>query len=332
MKLFNIIHARFALFVAMLAASLPMAAQANGTLLGPTPLDGDVLAQVRALYGLDEQGAIDRLAAEEAAAGLYRRVRTMNLSGYAGAWFDADSGKLHVALSDAAQAEFLARLGAVPVAVSWSLRELEELQSNIVKDAELMQSGLLRDLHVDYALNRLAVEAVPEGMQEVRERLAHYADRIDIREAGEIPELSTDVRGGDGTRNYTFEVDPTGDGYYPCSVGAAVENGYYTAGHCGRDGNDIRWAATYASLGTVQISAYPSSDHLQGDVAWVSTISGWTPVSKVNGYSAGTINVSAKWAGTNEFPVGASVCRYGQVSGGPHCGTVNAKAQHKLLT
>ena len=85
-----------------------------------------------------------------------------------------------------------------------------------------------------------------------------YADRVEVHEAGEIPELTADVRGADGTRNYTFEQKPLGTGYYPCSVGATVENGYYTAGHCGETGDDIRWAATFPTqLGVVQASAIP---------------------------------------------------------------------------
>lgn len=35
----------------------------------------------------------------------------------------------------------------------------------------------------------------------------------------------------------------------------------------------------------------------------------------------------AKWAGTNELPLYTHACRYGQTSGGPHCGKIIAKGQ-----
>src|SRR5690554_4936689 len=299
-----------------MAACTSFSAQAGE----PASIDRNVLVQVMALHGLDERGAIERLAAEEEAADLYRRVRSMNLPGYAGAWFDAGSGTLHVALSDSAQTGLLARFGAVPVAVAWSLDELKTVQAGIMKEAGLVESGLLRSVHVDQVRNRVAVGATPGHVQEVRERLAQYAEKIDVHEAGALPELSANVRGGDGTRNYTFEQVPWGSGYYACSVGASVENGFHTAGHCINAGDDIRWATTYASLGDAMASAYPSELDTKGDIGWVKTLSGWTPVAQVNGYSDGIINVPSVWAGTNEAPVNATVCRYGQTSGGPHCG------------
>lgn len=129
----------------------------------------DVLSQIMALHGLDEQGAIDRLSAEADAADVYQRVRLMQLEAYAGAWFDADSGKLQVAISDSAQAERLIRLGAVPVLVNWSLRDLQDLQTRISEDAELADGEQLRALYVDYQLNRVVVSAVPGSVEVVRE-------------------------------------------------------------------------------------------------------------------------------------------------------------------
>jgi len=246
----------------------------------------------------------------------------MNLDEYAGAWFDADSGQLHVAISDSTHAERLAQLGAVPVSANWALRDLKALKSHIREDAFLSQNGQLRALYVDYRLNRLVASVAPGSVQAVREHLAQYADKVEVVEAGEIPELTTDVRGADGTRNYTFEED-TGFTYEaPCSIGAIVEQGFYTAGHCNEVGDDIRWAATYTPLGVTQASTLPSALATQGDIAWVATVSGWTLVPKVNGYSDGIINVPAKWSGTSEYPIGSTVCRYGQTSGGPHCGIV----------
>lgn len=324
MKSVNNHYVKQALSAAILAAFASFATQASE----PAGIDKHLLAQVMTLHGLDERGAIDRLAAEEEATDLYRRIRSMNLAAYAGAWFDAEDGTLHVALNDTEHARLLTRFGAVPVMVRWSLNELSAVQANIMKDGSLVESGLLRSVHVDYQQNRVSVSTTAENIQAVRARLARYGEQVYVHEAGALPELSANVRGGDGTRNYTFEQVPWGSGYYPCSVGVSVENGFHTAGHCMEVGNDIRWAATYASLGDAKESAYPSFLHVRGDIGWVETLSGWTPMPQVNGYSDGIINVPAKWAGTNEAPINASVCRYGQTSGGPHCGTIKIKGQN----
>lgn len=323
MKSANSRYVKRTLAIAIMAACTSLAVQAKE----PTEINKNVLAQVMTLHGLDEDSAITRLAAEEAAADLYHRIRSMDLPGYAGAWFDADSSKLHVALSDSSQSGLLERFGVVPVSVNWSLEELGAVQADIMKDTRLVESGLLRSVHVDYMQNRVAVGTTPGNVIAVRERLVRHADQIDVYEGGELPEFSSNVRGADGTRNYTFEQNPLGTGYYPCSVGASTENGFYTAGHCGRTGYDIRWAATYAPLGLVGDSALPDYSSL-GDIGWVSILSGWTSVSQINGYSDGIINVPAQWSGTRSAPIGTTVCRYGQTSNGPHCGTITSKGQN----
>lgn len=314
-----------ALAVAIMAVCVSFGVEAGGS---TAKFDKDVLAQVMVLHGLDEHGAIQRLAAEEEATDLYRRIRTMNLPGYAGAWFDAESGKLRVALNDSTHAKLLERFGAVPVSVEWSLEELNAVQADVIEDAALVDGGLLRSVYVDYTQNRVIVGAAPGLVAVVRERLARHADRIEVREGDEMPELSTNVRGGDGTRNYTFEQNPYGTGYYPCSVGASTANGFHTAGHCMDENDDIRWAATYVALGKAKASTYPGLLGVLGDIGWVETLAGWTPVPQINGYSDGIINVPSIWSGTNEAPINVTACRYGQTSGGPHCGRIKAKGQH----
>lgn len=323
MKPVNSCSLKQALAVYVMVACTSFAVQAGES---STEVNKDVLAQVMALHDLDENGAVKRLAAEEVAADLYRRIRSMNLPNYAGAWFDTESGRLHVALSDSVHATLLERFGAVAVNVDWPLNELKVVQADIMEDATLVEGELLRSVYVDYVKNRVAVSAAPGKVSTVRERLARHADRVEVSEGDELPELTTNVRGGDGTRNYTFEQNPRGSRFYPCSVGATTGNGFHTAGHCGRDGYDIRWAADNSPLGVVGESTLPDYS-IKGDIGWVETLSGWTPVPQVNGYSYGIINVPSIWAGTNEAPVNATVCRYGQTSGGPHCGTIKAKGQ-----
>src|SRR5690606_11175910 len=60
------------------------------------------------------------------------------------------------------------------------------------------------------------------------------------------------------------------------------------------------------------------------DIGRVEVDLGWVPTPKINGYSDGLLYVSGKWSGLVESLSGQTVCRYGQTSGGPHCGTLDA--------
>lgn len=285
-----------------------------------------------ALHGLNEQAAIDRLAAEDAASDLYQEIRSMNLSGYAGAWFDAETGRLHVASNDPAQMGVLNRLGARVVSVKQSLGQLEAARDVLLERVTLELRKQLKSLHIDYALNRVVV-AVPRGQRQVvRNQLiqdpaiGRVMDMIELMESDDAPlELTAQFRGADGTRNHAFEQDPLGTGYYPCSIGAATTNGFYTAGHCGKVGNVIKYAAGNTRMGVTKGSSFPYQMTVLGDIGWVRRDPGWTPLPSFNGYSEGIISVPAKWSGTAEAPIGATVCRYGQASGGPHCGVIVKK-------
>jgi len=311
-------HMSRALLVAVVGAGVSLAAAADWP--GPLSNSDGVLAQMMARHGLDERGAIERLAAEEAATDLYQRVQGMNIPAYAGAWFDAGSQKLHVALSDMALAEMLSKFGAVPVEVTWSLAELEGLQ-RMISDGETGQDPAeLRKLYVDPRTNRVFIGVAPGWVDPVSARLSAYADKVEVHEVPHTVALTADIRAGDGTRNKTWETDY--GGIWPCSIGASVENGFYTAGHCVYAGDNLTTPAG-TTLGQAQLSTFPPASAIH-DVAWVKSATGWTPKALVNGYSDGIISVPAKWAGTAEAPIGVLVCRYGQTSGGPYCGLVKA--------
>ena len=82
------------------------------------------------------------------------------------------------------------------------------------------------------------------------------------------------------------------------------------------------------SLGQAVWSSFdigPYKFYNNEDGAWVQTYTGWTPQSKINGYSSGTLTVSGTWEGTLEAPVGTTACRYGENSGGPHCAAISAR-------
>jgi hypothetical protein len=128
---------------------------------------------------------------------------------------------------------------------------------------------------------------------------------VRIVAAAENPVPLHDVRGGDA--------------YYPgssrCSVGFSVAGGFVTAGHCGGVGTTTR-GVNQVAQGTVRGSTFPTRDY-----GWVQVNSDWTPTPLVNRYSGSqTVTVT----GSQEAPVGASVCRSGSTTGW-RCGTILAK-------
>lgn len=319
MNVFGISALKCILAVAIVTTGLAFDASASKFKNEGANIDRDMLSSVMSLYGLSEQEAIERYIAEEEAADLYRHIQSLSIRGSAGAWFNAETARLHVALSDPSHANRLIDLGAKVEIVPWSLEDFDRLASTLLNKDDI--SELWERIYVDYRKNRLAVGVKPERIKQAKILLDEYADMVDIFTVlGEIQETA-DVRGADGTRNSTWES--TYGGEWPCSIGFPTEIGFYTAGHCNTASNTIATVAG-AALGVTRISAMPYILYgSQGDTSWVAVGLGWSPSSKINGYSDGLLNVPAKWAGTNTSPIGTTVCRYGQTSGGPHCGTVN---------
>jgi len=286
----------------------------------------DQLAEVMRLYGIDESAAIERLAKEVDAADLYRKLEEDEVPGYAGSWFDGESLKLVAATNDPESLPLLTKAGATPKQVEHSLADLQRAKASIQDLSRLAYPPLAsKSLYIDIPRNRVVQTVAPGAAARARSLVATSpltARLVTVTEDDETPVLSGDVRGADGTRNYSFFLTNP-EYHWPCSIAASIVEGYLTAGHCGATGNEMRTPGNDL-LGVVQESTYFSSNY-RFDRGWVDTASGWTPTPTINGYSDGTLTVAAKWAGKNEAPVGATVCRYGQTSGGPHCGTVYAK-------
>lgn len=112
-------------FVACLAASTGLNGQAQAVELWPKA----VVQRVSELYGISEIAATDRLASEAKAADLYRIVEGFRIEGYAGSWYDAQSGQLIVAINEAGDEALVRRLGASPTVVRYSLMILNKPRS-----------------------------------------------------------------------------------------------------------------------------------------------------------------------------------------------------------
>lgn len=291
------------------------------------------------LYGLDKDAAVTRLDKEYVAAVKARRIEELRLPGYAGAWFDSASETLHVATASEADFDVIQKVGAIPVLVAHSLRQLETARKKI---AGALSSGLghgsVLKSYVDVKANTVVLGIREGETAQASSFLGTLHPSVPFQIISLLPNSvgfsSTNLYGADGTTNEKFNLDDPGNAPHPCSVGASAEKvsgttytaGFVTAGHCGAYNQAIDYYGG-TSLGTVKASTFNygsftfSNDE---DGAWVQTVSGWLPKSQINGYNAGTLNVSGTWAGMLVAPVGTTVCRYGEASQHEYCDSVTA--------
>ncbi|MFI8949928.1 S1 family peptidase [Streptomyces sp. NPDC053750] len=282
----------------------------------PTPSAGEPAASAGLLeamqrdFGLTAAEAEDRLAAERHATDLEPTARRAAGKAYGGSWFDAEAGRLTVAVtSDATPATVRAvrATGAHVRTVEHSERQLDAAKTRIDRlDAPAGVSGW----HVDPAANAVIVDVV--SGEHADNDVRRFVDRA--REAGPVtvrtvPSAPRTFAAG------TVGGDPYYTGNVRCSIGFSVHGGFVTAGHCGRAGAGVSgWDRSY--IGTFQGSSFPDNDY-----AWVSVGSGWWTVPVVLGW--GTVP-DRLVRGSNVAPVGASICRSGSTTHW-HCGTVLAK-------
>ncbi|MEU9556217.1 S1 family peptidase [Streptomyces fumanus] len=303
-------HAGLALLLVLggwtAAGSLPAAADDSPT----PPASPGLLQAMQRDLGLTRAEAEDRLAAERRATDLEPAARRAAGDAYGGSWFDAEEGRLTVAVTSdapAATVRAVRSTGAAVRTVEHSARALDTARARLDRlDAPPGVSGW----HVDPAANSLVVEVV--AAERADNDVRRFLDRA--RAAGPVT-----VRTVPGApRTYaagTVGGDPYYTGNVRCSIGFSVHGGFVTAGHCGGPGAGVSgWDRSY--IGTFQGSSFPDNDY-----AWVSVGSGWWTVPVVLGW--GTVPDQLV-RGSAEAPVGASVCRSGSTTHW-HCGTVLAK-------
>ncbi|MEV7014784.1 S1 family peptidase [Streptomyces sp. NPDC093991] len=295
------------------AGTLPASAQeapASATADASAPASPGLLGAMQRDLGLTRAEAEDRLAAERAATALAPQARETAGSAYGGAWFDADSGRLTVAVTpdaDATTVRALRESGAAVRTVEHTERRLDAVKSRLDR---LDAPAGVASWSVDPAANAVVVNVVEDqrGDNDVRAFVAEarQAGPVTVRTVADAP--STFAAG-------TVGGDPYYTGNVRCSIGFSVHGGFVTAGHCGRAGQQVRgWDGSY--IGNFQGSSFPGDDY-----AWVNVGSGWWTVPVVLGW--GTVPDQLV-RGSAEAPVGASVCRSGSTTRW-HCGRVLAK-------
>ncbi|MFE1026848.1 carbohydrate-binding protein [Streptomyces sp. NPDC058818] len=258
--------------------------------------------------GLDREQAERRLVNEADAGATAGRLRAALGGDFAGAWVrGVESGTLTVATTDAGDVATIEAEGAVAKVVRHSLTDLDAAKSRLDRAAEDRSSTDAPVRYVDVRTNTVTVQAVrPSAARTLLDAAGVGAGLARVETSAEKPRPFYDLRGGEA-----YYINNSGR----CSIGFPVtkgsQQGFATAGHCGRTGASTSGANRVAQ-GTFQGSIFPGRD-----MAWVATNSQWTATPYVRGAGGQNVQVT----GSTQAPVGASVCRSGSTTGW-HCGTI----------
>ncbi|MFG3351928.1 alpha-lytic protease prodomain-containing protein [Streptomyces sp. NPDC048001] len=271
-------------------------------------------AQPELLRAMERDLGLTRTQAErrlvnEAEAGAAAAVLRQKLGGsFAGAWVSgAESGTLTVATSRSSDRAAIRAAGAEAEVVPHTLGELDRAKGALDRAAGRHGSTAVPVWYVDVRANTVVVRAADTAAAEALITASGAdRDRIRVEATAEQPRPLYDIRGGDA-----YYMGSGGR----CSVGFAVtrgtQQGFATAGHCGRAGTSTS-GYNRVSQGSFQASTFPGRD-----TAWVLTNSQWTATPYVKGAGGANVQVT----GSVQQPVGASVCRSGSTTGW-HCGTI----------
>ncbi|WP_267245663.1 carbohydrate-binding protein [Streptomyces sp. PR69] len=281
--------------------------------LAVTQTDPQLLRAMQRDLGLSSLRQAQRRLANEAEAGAVAGRLQAALGGdFAGAWVQgADSARLTVATVDPADARAIEAKGARAALVEHTLSDLDAAKRALDRAAEAAPSSALDApvRYVDVRANSVTVHAVERSAAlDLVERagIDRSLVRIETTPDSERPRPLYDIRGGDA-----YYMGSGGR----CSVGFSVtrgaQQGFATAGHCGRAGTATR-GYNQVAQGSFQGSIFPGRD-----MAWVAANSSWTATPYVKGQGGQQVQV----AGSTQAPVGASICRSGSTTGW-HCGTI----------
>jgi streptogrisin C len=279
-----------------------MATDEDGRTTAANTAEPELLAALQRDLQLSADQAQRRLDSERAATRTLAELRQDVSAAYAGGWLNKDSGQLMVAVTDGALADEVRAAGAEPKIVERTASQLDTLKQSLDRRAAVASPDL-PGWYVDVATNSVVVLA-NDGAEAAAREFAGDASGVRVVSTDEAPVPLFDVRGG----------DPFFIGNGRCSVGFSVVGGFVTAGHCGQVGDDTNGFNQQAQ-GTFSASSFP------GDDFGVVQVNGdWTPRPVINDFNGGEVVV----AGSEEAPVGASICRSGSTTG-TRCGVVQAK-------
>ncbi|MBP8537066.1 S1 family peptidase, partial [Streptomyces sp. MK37H] len=230
-------------------------------------------------------------------------------SSYGGAWVSGNTAELTVATTDKEQSATITAGGAKAAVVKHSLKALVDAKQALDRAASERPpaTDVASAWYVDVKTNSVVVQSA-EPTEAAAFVAASGADREVVRvvESAERPSPLYDLRGGEA-----FYINDAARCSIGFSVTKAEQNGFVTAGHCGSQG-DTTAGFNRVAQGTFQGSSFPGNDY-----AWVATNADWVPQPWVIGPGGTNVTVT----GSQEAPVGSSVCRSGSTTGW-HCGTI----------
>ncbi|RBQ21110.1 hypothetical protein DP939_08675 [Spongiactinospora rosea] len=298
-----------AVALAAVLAVPPPSAQATP----PSPSSDGVSRQQalqRDLRLTTEQARV-RQAHEATAITVERRIRERLGDRIGGAWYDPARERLSVGVLTTEDATAVRDAGATPVPVRRSEERLAAAKAALDRAAHAAGPEI-HSWYADVRANTVVVTASDRTAGERFAQAAGLSVTDDVRVTVDHPIRPLgDVRGGD-----EISVVIEGQGRVGwCSVGFPVDDGgFVTAGHCGQPGWRTQgWDRT--DQGTFVGSTFPGADQ-----AWVRVNDDWTPRPWINDYNGGNTPVT----GTQEAPIGASVCRSGRTTHW-RCGEITAK-------
>ncbi|WP_030793011.1 alpha-lytic protease prodomain-containing protein [Streptomyces sp. NRRL S-920] len=284
----------------------PFPSPAESAAVGKT--SPGVLKAMQRDLGLTSAQAKARLVNEAEAGADAGALRNALGRDFAGAWVHgATSHKLTVATTDAADIPLIEARGARARVVPYSLAQLDAAKAGLDRAAKQEATRDAPVWYVDVRSNTVVVRAVKTGAARSLVSAAGVdSSLVQVERTRERPRPLYDLVGGDA--------------YYMgggrCSIGFPVtkgaQQGFATAGHCGRVGTATTGYNRVAQ-GTFQGSIFPGRD-----MAWVATNTQWTATLYVKGPGGQRVGVG----GSTQSPVGASICRSGSTTGW-HCGTIS---------
>ena len=257
--------------------------------------------------GLTADQVSTRIAQESQANAAEARLSGAFGDSFAGSWFDSSTGKLVVAVTDAARVQQIQSAGATARVVPNNLAKLDAVKSTLDQRQASAPSSVT-GWGVDTMTNSVVVSVLNGDAAGTAWATAQGAR---VETVAQAPKPLWSLIGGQAIRNSQAR----------CSIAFSARSGssrfILTAGHCGELGGT--WSGSGGTIGPVFRFNFPTDDFAAIQI----TSSTAVQTALVDRYSAGS---DVTVAGSSPAAVGSSICRSGSTTGW-HCGTVQATNQ-----
>jgi streptogrisin C len=253
------------LAVAMLASTAATAAAADGSADEKAPLDAAISAYQRAYPRISLDAAQRAAEQQDARKALYDELLGKDGATFGGAWFDAPSGVLHIAMTTDDAARHAAELGkqegivVEPQLVKRSYDDLLKLSEAVSSPDSELGKAARGNVGIDPETNAV-VASVPATQVESLAKSAPDGVQV-VADPG----IKTEADAGctsrfacDWTIRSGAAIWRTSRGNNVCSAGFTARDASntrytYTAGHCS-NGNGVTWGTGGQTIGPMQAS------------------------------------------------------------------------------